>query len=130
MIEKLRKLYIPFLILSVGYLVGYTLLNWLIIYQLRLIEPKEELVNIWVPMGLSGLLVLLFMRSRIKALKIGDKAKEFWGGFIFWLLLTAPVIFGQFYVETKSGKLTEVNMPSEIEKLKDSKYYSINAYTI
>ncbi len=127
MIEKLRKLYIPFLILSVGYLVGYTFLNWLIIYNLQLFEPKEELVNIWVPMGLSGLLVILFMRSRIKALKIGEKAREFWG-FIFWLLLTAPVIFGQFYVETKSGKLTEVNIPSEIETIKDSKYYSINEY--
>lgn len=127
MIERLRKLYIPFLILSVGYLVGYTFLNWLIIYNLHLIEPKEDLVNIWIPMGLSGLLVLLFMRSRIKALKIGEKAREFLG-FIFWLLLTAPVIFGQFYVETKSGKLTVLNNPSEIEAFKESKYYSINEH--
>lgn len=128
MTERLRKLYLPFLVLSVGYLVGYTFLNWLIIYNLQLIEPKEELVNIWVPMGLSGLLILFFMRSRIKALKIGEKAKEFLG-FIFWLLLTAPVIFGQFYIETKSGKLNEINNPSEIEKIKDSKYYSIKKFT-
>lgn len=128
MTERLRKLYIPFLILSVGYLVGYTFLSWLIIYKLQLFEPKEELIHFWIPVGLSGLMVMLFMRSRIKALKINEKSREFLG-VIFWILLTASVIFGQFYVETKSGKLTVVDRPSEIETIEDSKYYSIREYT-
>ena len=128
MSERIKKIYLPFLFVSVGYLIGYTFLKWLFIIQFHIIEPKKELINIWIPMAISGLLVLLIMRSRIKALNFKEKGKEFWG-FMMWLLLTAPVIFGQFYIETKSGKLTIVNEPSEIENFNATKYYSIKEYS-
>ncbi len=128
MIEKLRKLYLPFLILSLVLVTGYTFITWLTVYHLNLFEPKEELLNFFIPMGLSGLFVFLIMRTRIKALGIGEKSRDFWS-LIFWLLLTAPMILGQFYIETKSGKLTVVEVPSEIEINKESKYYSIQLFT-
>jgi membrane associated rhomboid family serine protease len=122
---KLLKIYLPFVIISFGFVGLYTILHWLIIIKLDLIQPKEIIVNFGIPIVISGLLVLFYFRRRIKLLKISEKSLDFYT-FISWIIFTIPVIIGQFYLDNQQGKLTKVENPSQIDLKNQTLFYSID----
>ena len=121
---KLLKIYLPFIIISLGFVGLYTLLHWLIIIELDLIQPKEVIVNFGIPIAISGLLVLFYFRRRIKLLKLSEKSIDFYT-FISWIFFTIPVIIGQFYIENQQGRLTIIEKPSLIDIKNPTLFYSI-----
>lgn len=127
---KLLAIYLPFVLISFGFVGLYTILHWLIIIKLDLIQPKEMIVNFGIPIVISGLLVLFYFRRRIKLLKISEKSLDFYT-FICWIFFTVPVIIGQFYLENQQGKLTKIEKPSQINFKSQTLFYSIdNALTL
>ena len=122
---KLLKIYLPFVTISFGFVGLYTILHWLIIIKLDLIQPKEMIVNFGIPIVISGLLVLFYFRKRIKLLRISEKSLDFYT-FISWIFITIPVIIGQFYLENQQGKLTKIGKPSQIDFKNQTLFYSID----
>jgi len=125
---KLLKIYIPFVIVSLGFVGLYTFLNWLIIIKLELFQPKELIVNFVLPFIISGIFVLFYFRKRIKLLGTRENA---WDGYTFicWILLFGPVIIGQYYIENNQGKLSQIEKPSLIDFKKQTLFYSIKQST-
>lgn len=127
---KLFKIYFPFIFFSLGFVALYTFLNWLIIIKLDLIQPREAIVNIVLPMVIPGLFVLFYLRRRIKLLELGEKGLDFYT-FISWAFFVIPVIIGQIYLENQLGELTKIEKPSQIDFKNQSLFYSIgNAFTL
>jgi rhomboid protease GluP len=127
---KLIKIYLPFVVISFGFAGLYTILHWLIIIKLDLIQPKEIIVNFGIPIVISGLLVLFHFRKRIKLLKLSEKSLDFYT-LISWVFFTIPVIIGQTYLENKQGKLTTIEKSSQIDFKNQTLFYSIdNALTL
>lgn len=122
---KFLKIYLPFVIISFGFVGLYTILHWLIIIKLDLIQPKEMIVNFGIPIILSGLFVLFYFRRRIKLLKISEKSLDFYT-FMSWIFFTIPVIIGQFYLENQQGKLSKIEKPSQIDFKNQTLFYSID----
>jgi len=122
---KFLKIYLPFVIISFGFVGLYTILHWLIIIKLDLIQPKEMIVNFGIPIVLSGLFVLFYFRRRIKLLKISEKSLDFYT-FMSWIFFTIPVIIGQFYLENQQGKLSKIEKPSQIDFKNQTLFYSID----
>ena len=131
--EKLRLIYFPFLMMAVSIIGGYTFLNWLIIKHLQLFQFKEMIVNIFVPFILPWIPVLFWYRKRIKLLKFNtskNRDPHFIYLFIAVLAIAIPTIIAQEDMETATGKLTELDNISQIDKHIPTKYYSLKNYSI
>jgi len=131
--EKLRLIYLPFLIIAISIIVGYTFLNWLIIIKLQLFQIKDIIVNFIVPFILPWIPILIWLRPRIKHLSLKTKR----GGdlpFLYQLIavfaIAIPTIIAQKYLETATGKLTELPNISQIDKYEATKFYKIKDYYI
>ncbi len=131
--EKLRLVFLPFLIIAISIIGGYTLLNWLIIIKFQLFQVKDIIINFIIPFILPWIPILIWLRPRINFLNIKTKN----GGnlpFIYQLIaaiaIVAPTIIAQEYLETATGKLTELTDISQIDKHEATKFYTLKDYYI
>jgi membrane associated rhomboid family serine protease len=129
---KLRLIYFPFLLLSIGLTASYTFLNWLLTMRFHLIVLKTETTNLWIPFALPWLPAFLWYRKRIKLLRFNKRAKDPATGLAMLVAfaIIAPLIIAQEFMATNSGTLTTLSNPSEITLSKDVRYYKIQNYAI
>lgn len=130
--KKLRLIYLPFLVMTISFIVLYTLLNWLLFIKTNMFSIKEDIVNFWLPFGLSWIPVLLWLRPRIKLLKLrgGNGNLPFLYLFIAALAMAIPTIVAQGYIEKASGTLTTLETINEIDKGEQTKYYTVKKFYI
>lgn len=131
--EKLRLIFLPFLIIAISIIGGYTLLNWLIIIKFQLFQVKDIIINFIIPFILPWIPILIWLRPRINFLNLKTKN----GGnlpFLYQLIaafaIVAPTIIAQEYLETATGKLTELTDISQIDKHEATKFYTLKDYYI
>jgi rhomboid protease GluP len=129
---KLRLIYFPYLLLSIGLIVSYTLLNWLLTMKFHLIVLRTEVTNFWIPFALPCLLASVWHRKRIKLLRLKDRGRDPATGLAILVAFTiiAPLIIAQEFITTNSGTLTTLNNASEVTLSKDARYYKIQNYAI
>lgn len=130
--KKLALVYKPFLTSFLGLLIGYTFLHWLLFIKLDLFPVKEIVVDMGVPLALSFAVALLVIRPWLKILNLKTK-KGSWidfYSFILCILMSIPLLVAQAYLETATGKLTELGSIKEINKVPPTKYYSLRRYYI
>jgi rhomboid protease GluP len=129
--DKIKFLFIPFILTLIALTVGYTFLHWILFIQLDLFNLKEIITNFGIPIVLTGLAAWFLLRPRFKILNLEAKRgnwRDFYS-FIMWIALTIPVIIAQEYIISATGKLTELNSINEISKHELTKYYSLkNCY--
>jgi len=130
--EKLKLIYRPFVMIAIILTAGYTFLNWLIFIKLHAFSIDEDIVNIWIPMALPWIPVLIWLRPRIKLLNLKRKKGDLPGLYIFvaGFAMCAPIIIAQSYLETASGKLTKLDHISQLENHEPTKYYSLTNFYI
>src|SRR3712207_6934257 len=92
--DKLRLVFLPFVLALAGLTVGYTLLNWLLFVKLGLFHPKESLTQIVFPLLLAGATSLFYIAPKLKALKLKI---DFYHTFLACLGLLIPTVFAQKY---------------------------------
>jgi hypothetical protein len=122
--EKLTKIILPFILISTGFLLIYSTFYWLVFIRLKLIDINDDIFGFFVPIGISTILIWFYFRKKLWLLDTTDKYREF-ALFITWILLTAPILTFQFYLERKTGELTQLNNIEEILNNKPTMYYSI-----
>ncbi len=124
--EKLIKIIIPYIIISTGFLLIYSLLYWLIFIQLKLIDINESIVFFFVPLGISTILVWFYFRKKLRLIETTVKFRDF-TLIITCFLLTGPIWTFQFYLDTRTEELTNLKSVDEISTNKLTKYYSIDS---
>jgi len=135
--KKIRLIFIPFLLISIGTIVIYTFLHWLLCIKNHIINIDSEALNYVIPVLLPGIPILIWLRPRIKLLDVTAYIKSARGGDPFtnyimfaWLAVIFPLILIQLYLDTKSGQLTELNYISEIKTAPATKYYKVRNFYI
>lgn len=131
--EKLRLIYLPFLIIAISIIGGYTFLNWLLIIKLQLFHFKEIVINFLIPALLPWIPIIIWLRPRIKLLNLRTKRGgdlPFLYQMIAGIAIVVPTVIAQEYIETATGKLTEIINVSQIEKHEATMYYKLNDYYI
>jgi rhomboid protease GluP len=131
-LEKIRLIYKPFLIIAISVIGGYTFLNWLLILNLHAFSINEELINLWFPMLLPWIPILIWLRPRIKLLNLKRKKGDLLGLYIAiaGFAIAAPTVLAQNYIEKATGKLTHLVSISQINKLETRKYYTFKKFYI
>lgn len=123
--EKLTKIILPFFLISTSFLLTYSSFYWLIFIRLKFIDFSDNIFGFFVPIGISTILIWFYFRKILRLLDTTDKHREF-TLFISWILLTAPVLMFQFYLDKETGELTQLKNANEILKNKPTMYYSID----
>jgi rhomboid protease GluP len=128
---KFQLIFLPFLILAVCFICGYSFLNWLFIIKLQ-IPLDEEVANLWLPIILPWIPVYFYLRPKIKLLGLKSKKRD---GHFFYLFMAAfaigiPTIIAQMYLVTATGKLTKLQDIGQINHRPATKYYELKDYYI
>jgi len=128
--SKLELLYLPFLAVAIGFISAYTLIHWLFFIKFHLFPLKEEILNLWGPMAFSPIAVFIWLRPRIKLLKLRTKSGDLPGLYFFILAaaIASPTCVSQSYLQTATGKLTRLTDISQIDQNKTSKYYTLDKF--
>lgn len=127
--EKIKLIFKPFLIIAICFIVAYTFLHWALFIKAG-IPLKEDILRFWLPFGLPVILILIWLRPRIKLLHFKNDNGSFVYQFLAGIAIAIPTIIAQGYLITATGKLTAVENISKIDKGKKTKYYSLKEYYI
>lgn len=130
--KKFKLIYLPFLVMSISFIVLYTFLNWLLFIKTNTFSVKEDIVNFWLPFALPWIPVLLWLRPRIKliSLKGGNDNLPFLYQFAAAMAIAIPTVVAQGYIEKASGTLTKLETINEIDKGEPTKYYTVKNFYI
>jgi hypothetical protein len=123
--EKLTKIILPFIFISTGFLLTYSSFYWLVFIRLKLVDLNDNIFGFFVPIGVSTVIIWFYFRKKLRLLDTTNKHREF-TLFISWILLTAPILTFQFYLERETGELTHLKNVDEILNNKSTMYYSID----
>ena len=128
--EKIKLIYLPFLAITISFILIYTFLHWLLFLKLELFSIKEMFLKFWLPFGLPWIPVYFLLRPRLKLLKFKDDNKSFGFQFLAVLIIAIPTIIAQEYLITATGKLTSIKTIAEIQQHEKTKYYSLQKFYI
>lgn len=132
MADKFRYIFKPYLLILAGLLGGYTLLHWFLIVNLQLFSIRSEVVNVFIPILLSGMAVWIVLLRRLKMLRLESK-RGGWGDFyclIAWLVVAASTIIMQEYMTAAAGRLTSLHSVAEVLKAPRTRYYTFDTYYV
>jgi rhomboid protease GluP len=122
---KLRRLFLPLIVLSVAFTVGYSFLNWLLVAKTSLIPLDEDIVDLWLPGALAWILVIVLIQPRLRFLKIRDKRSNlpFLYHFAAVAVVAVPALVAQGYVKRATGDVTYVGDADRIATSPPTKFY-------
>lgn len=126
-LNKIKLIYLPFLLMAVCFIVLYSFLIWMVIYEFSLWTPNEDLIKFWLPFFLPAIPLYIWLRPRTKLLILkGDDVRgPFFYFFVPWMAVAAPTIVLQDYLLKATGKLTTIKNISEISHRPSTKYYKV-----
>lgn len=124
--EKLTKIILPFFLVSTGFLLTYSSFYWLVFIRLKLVDLNDNIFGFYVPIAISSVLIWFYFRKKLQLLDTTAKHREF-TLFLSWILLTAPILTYQFYLNRETGELTHIKSVDEILTNKPTMYYSIES---
>jgi len=131
-IAKIKHIIPIFLIIAFSTIVGLILFRWLFAIQFEIIDIKEEVWNLWLPMGLPWIPILIWLRPRLRILefkKDNDNGRFFFQ-FISAGAIIACLLVSQSYLTTATGKLQKLSNIKEIEKTEKSRYYKLAYFNV
>lgn len=129
---KLQKVYLPFLVVSIGTVFLYTFLRWLLDIKFGIIPLKKDLLDFWIPFGLPWIPILIWLRRRIRFLNVRGNNDN--GYFLYQAVIAGTIsvtlLNAQDYTTTNSYDLYEVSSIEELDALKNEKYFKVSSFLV
>jgi rhomboid protease GluP len=131
-VEKLRHIIPTFLIVVFSTLIGLALVRWLFSIRFYIIDIKEEIWEIWIPMIFPWIPITLWLRQRFRVLTFrGDTDKgRFFYQFLSWGVMIAMLFISQSYLTTATGKLQTLATIDDMGRVEKSRYYKITNFVV
>lgn len=133
LILKLQQIYFPFLVIAFCCIAGYSFLNWLFVIKTEWIELNETWMNIGIPFALPWIPMLIWLRPRIKLLKLESTAGKDWHDFYFFLAgmaIVIPTAMAQNYLSTATGSLTKLDKIEQVISQPKTHYYTFRSLKV
>jgi len=129
--QKIKLIFIPFLIVAICCVTVYTFLNWLLIIRWQVLNVKEEVVQIWAPIIFAFIALFIWIRPRLKLL---EKRKKGDFNTLFLMMgvfaISVPTIIAQMYLVTATGKLTSLPGIHELNSEALTKFYTLKNHYV
>jgi rhomboid protease GluP len=107
--------------------VGYSLLNWLLVVRSGLIPLDEEVVDYRLPLAVSWILVFVLIQPALGLLK-SDRRRNLTVlcHFAAVAMVACPTLIAQGYVRTATGEITHAKLAGDIGAEPRTKYYILD----
>ncbi len=129
--RKLKLLYLPFLIITISFILIYSTLNWLLFIELKAFSINEQIIELWLPLILPALVLLIWYNKRLILLEFGSKDRLPTLYFLVaYATIVIPTINSQNFIEQQTQKLHLLNDISLLAKTESPKYISLNNFYI
>lgn len=129
---KIKEVYLPFLLVSIGTILFYNLFRWAFDIKLGVLPLKEDLLNFWIPFALPWIPILIWLRRRNRILKVRGKRDN--GHFLYQFAMAGaiavPIIVSQNYIEKASYDLVSISSPYEAKNKTNEKYFDISSFKV
>lgn len=126
---KIKKIILPFLLVSFATLIAYMLIYWVMdVTNILDRAVGVNFVNIWLLLILPLISTIAFMRSRMRLLKVGN-AYAFYMVIVYLVMLGPLEYAGDFIAKAGRG-LTQVSTIDDLEQGKLDRYYKIDNYKL
>jgi rhomboid protease GluP len=132
-ILKLKHILPTFLAVTFGTVFGLAFFRWLLCIQFSLLDIKEEIWVLWLPLIFPWIPITFWLRQRFRILTVkkGDTDKaRFFFQIISWGVMTAMLFVSQAYLTTATGKLKELSTISDIDKTEKARYYKLTDFVV
>lgn len=129
--QKLKIVYLPFLLTLIGANVLYALFRWAFDIHWPLLHLKDDILEFWVPAVIT-VICCIALRKRIYALQVAGQNGK---GFTLYITVAAifivvPMVVMQNYMVKASYPLIQVHDEAALQHSPYSHYYSIDQYHI
>jgi len=130
-ITKLKHILSTFLTVTLGTVIGLGFIRWFLCLQFSIVDIKEEIWLLWLPLIFPWIPITLWLRQRFRILTFKDNDKGRFGfQMIAWLIITAMLFVSQGYLTTATGKLKELSTIKDIEKTEKARYYKLTNFSV
>ncbi len=125
--RKIRFVFIPYLLVSAGYIIIYTFLDWLLFIQFKTLNMQPLVIRCWIPMATYWIFVYLFLWRRLKKLRLKNPKKEPQFGIVIVMcvVMLPPVALSQIYIAEATGKLSTLENIDELNISESTRYYTL-----
>lgn len=129
---KIKEVYLPFLLVSIGTFVFYNLVRWTFDVHLGILPLKEDLLNFWIPLAFPWLPLLIWLRRRIRILDVNGQSDNGYFAYQFAMVLAIafPIIVSQNYVEKAPYNLIKINNVEEVNQYENEKFFKFSAFNL
>ncbi len=131
--EKLKPLLLPYLIIALGFIIIYCFTCWTLFIKFKVADADEDIINFWLPFFLPFIPIFIWLKPKIKLLQLkrtGSRSPDFGYIMIATLAIAAPTIVAMNYIESASGKLTQLNDITDIKKFAATKFYTVKNFYV
>ena len=126
--DRLKILVLPYMLITLLFIVGYTFLNWFLCIYTKWVAIKEMYIDFIFPMLIVVVLVYYFIRPRLHIIQLSPGKDTFGIQMLIGISMLIPTAIAQNYIDKATGTLTEVHRISDISKLPESKYYDVDLF--
>lgn len=125
--KRVEYLFLPVLAISAATCVIYSFLNFFLTMEHTWLSIDEEVVDLWIPMVLSAILVLPIIGRRLRALELSEKHNiRFLYASIAVAAVAVPLIVTQSYLRKTTGHLTHLTSAAQVGSVASSKFYAFD----
>jgi rhomboid protease GluP len=129
---KIKLIYLPFILIGIGFVIVYTFLEWLLCIHLKIFTHIDDTTHFLFSFLLPWIPVLIWLRPRLKLLNFSGYRRN---PLLMYQMLAVGIIGAVTlnavtYIEAASGKLTVINNISAINQYEETEYYRINSFYI
>ena len=125
---KMRYIFLPFLGFSMGAILFYNIIRWILDIYLGLWPLKDTVWNLILPIIISVILVLVIMRTRIRLLRFklfnDNSANVFY--LVMILALFPPISISQAYLYEAAYDIVDISNISDIKLYPKQKYFQVD----
>ncbi|MGB2786709.1 hypothetical protein [Psychrobacter sp.] len=129
---KMRYIFLPFLGFSIGAILFYNIIRWMLDICLGIWPLKDTVWNLIIPIIISVILVLVIMRTRIRLLRFelfdDNSANVFY--LVMILALFPPISISQAYLYEAAYDIIDISNISDIKLYQKQKYFQFDNKSI
>lgn len=113
---KFKYIFPVYVLINLGTVIGLFILRYLFTIKFQILAIDEKIWELWIPMILPGILLLIFMQPRLKVLTFkNNDDKSFFFVFVGWVFIMATTMNSQQYLINSTGSLVVINDYQDIK---------------
>jgi rhomboid protease GluP len=129
---KLKHILPTFIIITFGTVFVLAILRWLLCLEYSIIDIREEIWTIWIPIIFPWIPILIFIRPRFRILtfqKDNDNGRTFFQ-FLTWGTMVVMLLVSQSYLTTSTGRIEQLGDVKLINESDIARYYKLERFTV